>query len=310
MISRSNKGFGLLIAVAVIFVVAALGTSMLRGMSEALREARRTQDRLKAYLLARGGVEWVRSYPLRPADKNSVEFWDLWKEGRSRKHRDGVIRVKVIDESARLNLTDFLKNLDPYARGVLDRFFASIGLPFASQQAIFDAAPQKEEPGGQGESSARADQGPGNGLDFATVGEVRRLAGSASSWKLLAPYVTVVSAGRTNVNRAPGALLAAFFPTGGDSAAAAIVNTRDARPFSSISALRNELTKAGVQVPGEAAARLTTNTETVTVWSIGSMGEETRAVVASLLWSNNAWVVRSFRSVGNLQSIDDVIEGF
>ena len=112
-------------------------------------------------------------------------------------------------------------------------------------------------------------------VDLATVGELRKLIAAPSEWDRLATYVTVVSAGKVNINRAAPEVLAAFYPQKGDTAAGAIIDGRETRPFASFNEMDSELKKSGILTPGEARGWMTTtsDTVTVTVWSLGKIGD-------------------------------------
>ena len=196
-------------------------------------------------------------------------------------------------------------------KNILGRLFASLGIPKSSQDAIFAfALSQKASVSkiGSGSGAAKATQQP----PFVTVGEVRELVGAPSTWNQLAPHLTVVSNGKVNVNRAGQTVLAALFPVGGETAAGAISDLRSFKPFSSVAKLSEELLKSGIAIPGEIRIRVTTSSETVTVWSLGEFANQSQAVVATLNWQGGTWAIVSFRSAGFLKDLDleNLVEGF
>ena len=122
---NSQKGFGLIIALAAILVMGLLGTGLLHEMSQGVLLVGDGRDRFKAYMLARGGVEWVRATPLKPVtttESTAVggDFWGFWSRIRSREFGGGNISVKVIDEAARLNVNELLDHLGDATKPILD----------------------------------------------------------------------------------------------------------------------------------------------------------------------------------------------
>ncbi len=206
-ILTSNKGFGFVIVLAAILATGSLGTYMLREMSQTVRRAGFARDEFKAYMLARGGVEWVKSVPLKTDGEGEDAFWENWSGIRRREFRGGVISVKVIDESARLNLSALLGKADNNSLEVLKRLFTSVGLPRTSQDAILSQALSEKGKGAALSKSA-------GGTLFVTLGEVRQLVGVAPVWEVLALHVTVVSNGKINRNRAGRMVLRPCFPRG------------------------------------------------------------------------------------------------
>jgi type II secretory pathway component PulK len=272
-------------------------------MRQTARQAGRTADEIKAYMLARSGVEWVKSVPLKASETGEEAFWSFWSGIKRRELGGGVISVKVIDESARLNLSALLQKADSPSANVLDRLFTFLGVPVAQRAAILSRAPSGRE----------KEEAPSPSPDaalFVTLGEVKELLGGPRGWELLAPYVTVVSDGKVNVNRAEEPVLAALFSEGGEAAALAIREGRRSKPFSNVSELTERLTKAGVRTPEGTRSRLSTTTQTVTVWSSGEFADERQVVVAALAWGKKGWTVHSFRSSGRSRSLEDTEEGF
>lgn len=302
-ILSSEKGFGLVVVLAATLAVGSLGTYALRDMSRTVREAGIARDELKAYLLARSGVEWVRSVPLESSEEEKDAFWELWSDIKRREFRGGAISVKVIDESARLNLSTLLDGADQESKEVLRRLLKSVGLPEISQAAIRSNAPL--EKGDESNPSKPAER-----ATYLTVGEVTHLVGTASAWRQLAPHVTVLSDGKVNVNRAGREVLTALFPERGEAAATAIMSGRSMKPFSSTAELAESLNKSGVTPTGGTRSRITTRSETVTVWSVGEFANHRQVVVAALRWQKGTWGIISFRTSGRFRRLEDVVEGF
>lgn len=300
---RSERGFGLVIVLGALLATGSLGTYALNDMRQTARRVGLTRDEIRAYLLARSGVEWVKSVPLKASETGEEGFWSFWWGIKRRELGGGVISVKVTDESARLNLSALLQKADSPSTKVLDRLFTSLGVPVAQRAAIFSRAPSGREKEAAPSSSSE-------GALFVTLGEVKGLVGDPRGWELLAPYVTVVSDGKVNANRGEGPVLAALFPEGGEAAALAILEGRSPKPFSSVSELTQRLVKAGIRTPEETRSRLSTTTQTVTVWSLGEFADERQVVVAALAWGKNGWTVHSFRSSGRSRSLEDTVEGF
>ncbi|MFQ5913945.1 MAG: general secretion pathway protein GspK [Nitrospinota bacterium] len=299
----SEKGFGLVVALAAVLAVGILGTFALRDLSEALRQAGRARDEFKAYMLARSGVEWVRSVPLEGAEGDENGFWEIWSRLRRRGFRGGMISVNVVDESARLNLSTLLDKGDPKSKEVLRRLFNVVGLPEIRHAAILSSVPAEEGPEPDPSKSAKR-------AIFATVGEVKQLVGRAYAWELLAPHVTVVSNGKVDVNRAQREVLAALFPERGEAAAAAIISGRSLKPFSSISELTQSLEKSGVSTSGKTRSLLGTKSETVTAWSVGEFANQRQVVAATLRWHKGMWMIVAFRTSARFRNLEDKPEGF
>jgi general secretion pathway protein K len=310
----SQKGFGLIIALAAILVIGVLGTDLLREMSQSVRLVGDGRDRFKAYMLARGGVEWVRATPLKPVTTTEStdaerDFWGFWSQIQSRSLGEGNISVKVIDEAARLNINELLDNFGDATKPILDSLFISVGMSGTDRDAIFLSALTPKDSLNITQTQSGA-QPPPRRAPFLTIGEVRRLVSSTVSWDKLVRHVTVVSKGKVNVNRANQEVLASLVPIGGEIAARTVIRMRSFHPFETVAKLREELAKSGVAVPGESASRMTTSSETVTVWSVGEFSKQREAVVAVLNWNNNNWEIASFRATGVLKDLEDVAEGF
>jgi type II secretory pathway component PulK len=310
----SQKGFGLIIALAAILVMGVLGTDLLREMSQSVRLVGGGRDRFKAYMLARGGVEWVRATPLKPVTTTEStdvggDFWGFWSRIRSREFGGGNISVKVIDEAARLNVNELLDHFGDATKPILDSLFTSVGLSGTDRDAIFLSAltPKDSLTPTLTQSGV---QPPPRRTPFLTVGEMRKLVSSPVSWDRLVRHVTVVSKGKVNVNRANQEVLASLVPIGGEIAARTIIRMRSFQPFESVAKVREELAKSGVAVPGESASRMTTSSETVTVWSVGEFSNQREAVAAVLNWNSNNWEIEFFRATGVLKNLEDVAEGF
>ncbi len=229
MMLRGNKGSVLIVALWVLFVLAALTVAAAGHVWTVLQAAERLQSRATARMDAKSSAAWVAAVlreQLHNADEN--ESWDgvsvdAWNRDASlfvlprewQRHRGDAGTVSfampgedrryagVIGEEGRLHLNrddpDLLRNLFVY-------FGGETGLQVAN--AIFRVIPTQDDNDSSGSDAERYDR-----TFFQTVEDLRMVDGiDAAFYAKLSPHLTVYGKGKAvNVNSATHAVLVAYF---------------------------------------------------------------------------------------------------
>lgn len=233
MTRNDRRGFALIAVLWALVLAAGLAAELHAGTAGDRRTAIAARQEARARWAARGGLahaeDAIRAKLGTQAATGSLPGTDTLVVPPEVLDFDGVeVRVAVVDARARLQL-----NLA--APEELRRLFAAAGLSGPAAYALAATVVRwRAENGPRIEAravdTAAASMRPPAGA-FRSVAELRGVTGvSPGAYAAVAPYLTVASDGRINLNTAPSAVLRAL-PGFDAPAAAAVVARRRSAPF-------------------------------------------------------------------------------
>lgn len=239
----------LLIVLLVVTLLAALLTEFAFSTLVDLRLTETFRDRTRAYYLAKGGVGFGRAI-LREDGNGYDARTELWGQGMAGYPvGDGMVFVEITDLGGRLDLNRLVTpqgNIDVLFKGRLLRLLKGFGAadPESLTDALIDWLDPDDKPEARGAEQDHylrlaepyvCKNGP---LD--SVAELAMVDGfTPELLRRLEEHVTVHGDARVNVNTASAELLAVLVEEMDDSAAAAIVERREAEPIESVEELRS-----------------------------------------------------------------------
>ncbi len=275
--SNNDRGIALLATLLAISLLTLLVVEFSTSSALGYRAAANRADELKAYYLARSGVQiglsiLVRDSLLKSQARSQYTSLDqIWAQPIPPVPVDGgTISLSIVDEERKLDINKLFdqqkRQPDPQYAAIFTRLLSNLGLSPALVPILIDwLDPDSIESDGGAEANyylqLTPPYEPRNG-PMPTLGDLRMLKDVDDlTFLRLRPYLTTMQAGMgpccINVNTAPPELLAALTPEfeNNPDLVRQIVNARSIRPFTQITDLLN---LPGIGFAGENIKRLVT----------------------------------------------------
>jgi general secretion pathway protein K len=191
MLFRDQRGFALVLVIAVLSILALLAAAIAAETRSTALGARSRLEIVQARTLADSGVTIAI---MRLLDPNEVSRWKADEAMHEERYGDGSIQIAIEDEAGKIDLNSAPKEL---IAGLLGEF-VSADQASALTDAIFERRASFAAPS---QSFGRIYTGGGLAtfqslarLAFSDISELRLIPGiSAALYDQLAPYVTVYS---------------------------------------------------------------------------------------------------------------------
>lgn len=228
-ISSNERGFALLITLLIIVL---LGVIVLEFSYEArvyLLQEKNRVARLKAFYLAKSGINWGKKILLIDKKESTYDGLDEdWaREIINLPLGDGILSVKIIDEEARFNINNLVRNNGNVDEKALDRFnrlLEEIGLKGELGSKITEFLTGKEE----------------TQYDISELDELLDMEGlSIKDYKLLKRFITSRSSGQVNINTSLKEVLASLSDKLTSSLVNEMIKYREENPFKSKNDINN-----------------------------------------------------------------------
>ena len=254
---KHERGIALLATLLTVALMTLLVVDFTTSAALGYRSAANQADQLRAYFLARSGIEVGLAVLAQDALNDSLqrnphdgldEAWaqpipPIAVEG-------GNVSISIVDEARKLNINQLIVPrtgaVNPATNEMLLRLFANIGVSADLLPVIADwlDPDSVESPGG-----AEADYylrltppyEPRNG-PMPTIGDVRMLKGmDDGTFMTLSRFLTTMPENRVNANTAPPEVLAALVPqlANDPQLVKEIIAAREFRPFLAITDISN-----------------------------------------------------------------------
>jgi len=231
---RHEEGAALLVTLLVVVLVVAAVLEIFRVGTRTLQTAAFARDSVRALLLAEAGAQAARIALRENFRDNDYDTLDeIWSRSAPPiELGEGTIEVAVEDEERKIDVNRLVlpngNAPDEQRLAVFRRLLELLDLDTQIADAVVDWLDRDETPRTGGAESAYYERRPGayrakNDL-FDTVEELRLVRGvTPAAFARLAPFVTVFSSGRVNVNTAPREVLMAL-SAGQDAAEAGVID--------------------------------------------------------------------------------------
>jgi len=257
-ILKTERGTALVLTLLIIITLAGLALGFSGESGVELTLAGYSKDSVRAYQLARSGVDIALEIMARDEDFEMDTFNEEWRKFGSSPMAEGSVEAGVsyyggmVDENSKINI-NLLRNsqgeIDEKREAQMRRLFRALGIKEECLNAVLDwldADDIERQDGAENyfyqslEEPYECANGP-----FLTVGQVFLVRGmreferiGEKKDKKLLDYLTVHSDGKININTAPKEVLETLSEDIDSAQAAAIVEYRKEQKFESIDDLR------------------------------------------------------------------------
>jgi len=294
-----RRGIALVIVLMVVTILTVLVLEFHLSTRVDLRISANIADDLRAFYLAKSGVNVAGQYLLEDAEDNNVDHLgeDWAQELPPVPVGDAYVIVRMQDEYARLNVNRLLRSSgrpNTIVQDTLTQLCQILGLDPVLVEAMIDWMDEDNEhfvTGGYEDTvygyGTDAMPYPSKNAPLDTAPELNLIAGMNNEvYKILSPYLSIHSSSRVNINTADvnllKALILAIDPTADEGLANQIVEYRTEEPFTRSSmrrVLRNQL-----GFPSIIASRMrrycTTSSSVFRVTSTATVNNAVRTVTA------------------------------
>jgi general secretion pathway protein K len=304
---KFDRGIALLATILAIALMTLLVADFTTSAALGYRSAATQADQLRAYYLARSGIEVGLAVLAKDSISDGLQrtphdgFDEDWAQPFPPiAVSGGTVAVAIVDEARKLDL-NLLFNprtrvVDDQIAGILLRLFANIGVSADLIPVITDwLDPDSVESPGGAESDyylrLTPPYEPRNG-PMPTIGDVRMLKGmNDETFMLLSRYLTTMPEPRVNANTAPPEVLAALTPEleNNPELVKEIVGAREMRPFLAITDVAN-LPGVG-QFAAHLTPLLTTRSTYFTITGEGSCAGSRRRIYTTFRRNTNGTAI-------------------
>jgi general secretion pathway protein K len=304
---KSDRGIALLATILAIALMTLLVVDFTTSAALGYRSAANQADQLRAYYLARSGIQVGLAVLARDSISEGLErnphdgFDQAWAQPIPPiAVGGGTVTIAIVDEARKLDL-NLLFNprtrvLDEQYSGMLVRLLANIGVSADLIPVMTDwLDPDSVESPGGAESDyylrLTPPYEPRNG-PMPTIGDLHMLKGmDDGTFMLLSRYLTTMPEPRVSANTAPPEVLAALIPEFQNNLELVkeIVGAREVRPFLAVTDVAN-LPGVG-QFAAHLTPLLTTRSTYFRITGEGSYAGSRRRIYATFRRNTNGTAV-------------------
>lgn len=294
---RRQHGLALIVAMLVAALAAAVALSLATAGTQWSAQVSHRRDQVQAQSIALAGIQWARQ--ILAADERSTTFdhagepWALPLPATP--VENGSVEGRIVDAQARLNVNNLASEAHgAFERRRFERLFEALRVQAATLAAIVDWVDRDDvaQPGGGEDAWYRAAAQGGVAANMGAVrvqelGVVRGM--TPATLAALMRYATALPADAPtplNVNTAPPELLAASISNIDQGELAALMASREQRPFRSLAEFRERL-PAGASIGDESLYTVKSRFFLVSVRA--RQGDTIARAVALIERGGNAW---------------------
>jgi general secretion pathway protein K len=238
-----QRGLALIVAMLIAALAAAVAVSVATAQSQWSAQVSHRRDQVQAQSIARAGIQWARQILDADAKAGSVDhLGEPWALPLPETPvENGVVEGRIVDAQGLFNVNNLAAGNVASERRRFARLFATLGIPPSTLASIIDWVDADNVPQPDGAEDAwylaQADASLAANAPATRIEELGLVRGmTVPAMAQIVRFCTSLPPGTPlNVNTAPVELLAASLDNIAPAQLAALVESRVAHPFSTVS---------------------------------------------------------------------------